>query len=966
MEENEKKEEKQKDIKTLLRLRSELDDEIEKKFTKEIVVMFTDIYESTAYFQSSGDFDGRLMIQKHNDLLFPIIATNKGKVIKTIGDAIMALFETPEHAVKAAILMQQKLYDFNQGKGQREQIHIRIGMHQGKGIVEEDDIYGDVVNTAARIEPLAEPDQIVISKPVYSSIKNSEEVICRHFKSSKLKGKTEETELYRVIWTDEEILTSKTRAILPQEEKKLKKKAEAEKVFVLELSRDGEKLKASAYEKTSASTITVRHYEELSISEGDINHYCKEILSLLNKANKQGKLSKEILLKLRDTGQMLYDQLLPLETKKKLSMTKAKSLILNIEDALVQIPWELLYDGSDFLCLKFNIGRIVSTRLDIPEVKIRKVERPLKILILADPKGDLNASYEEGVKIKNLLAKEELINTTFQSSSVRAGYIKEKLRNFDIVHYAGHSDYDEKNPSNSGWLLTDGKLKAQDLMNMRGSSPFPALVFSNACHSGRTEEWRIDEKYEQRIYGIASAFLLSGVHHYIGTFWEVMDESSSKFATTFYQELLKGASIGEAVRSARQSLIDTYGEETIVWASYMLYGDPEFKYIDVAEEGIIMEEEEEPQNKEMFQQAQMRGEGERISSYFKIILTSFLVLFFLTAVIFGIYFSKRITGVGEKAKPQPAYNAHSKEPSSIYLDISNKAFLLEKEGKVEEAVALYKKALEANPEDEVGKILLANAEKKLHFATDKESQGKIDSLVKDLIAQYEKKRKVGGVSKERDLWSSKPITATFIDFESKGEKSKREGENEFLVLAITNALQENGRLRVVEREALDKLLHELKLSQTDLADRDTALRVGKILSAKLISTGSIMRFGDEIQVSLRMIETDTSSIKFAFAESFSKNTSLGQIAKEISKKINQKIAKEFPLRGEVSSVSKEGEITLNIGSAQGVKQGLQMRAINSTGVEVGKIEVTNVFEKSSTAKILSGKEKIKKGTRIIE
>src|SRR3972149_4484742 len=183
---------------------------------------------------------------------------NSGKIIKTIGDAIMASFENSEDAVKSAIKMQQKLFDFNQNKIPNKQIHIRVGINQGKGIVEENDIFGDVVNTAARIEPLAEPDQIVISKSVYNSIKNSEEIICRHFKSSKVKGKAEEIEIYRVIWTDEDILISKTRTI--SEKKVSGKKAEEEKVFVLEISKEEGKLKVSSYERASSSVVTVRHY----------------------------------------------------------------------------------------------------------------------------------------------------------------------------------------------------------------------------------------------------------------------------------------------------------------------------------------------------------------------------------------------------------------------------------------------------------------------------------------------------------------------------------------------------------------------------------------------------------------------------------------------------------------------------------------------------------------------------------
>ena len=504
------------------------------------------------------------MVQEHNNLLFPVIEGNNGKIVKTIGDSVMASFEKPEDAVKSSIKIQQKLFDFNQNRAFNKQVHIRIGINQGKGIVEENDIFGDVVNIAARIEPLAEPNQILISKSVYNSIKNSEEIICRHYKSSKLRGKSERIEIYRIIWTDEERLTSKTR--------------------------------------------------------------------------------------------------------------------------------------------------IVSEK--------------------------------------------------------------------------------------------------------------------------------------------------------------------------------------------------------------------------------------------------------RVS---KIILPSTMLLLFLTAIILAINYSRIITG--GKLKPQIVYSALPKESSFLYLDFANRAFLLERGGKTSDAIVLYKKALELNPNDEINRTLLVNAEKKLKFVEDKEHQEKIDSLVKDLISQYQKKK---SSLKEKNQWKSQLLTMTFVGFEKKGERSKREGEDEFLSLAITNSLQERGRIKIIEREALDKLLKELKLSQTNLADKQAALRVGKILSAKLISTGSIMRFGDDIHVSLRIIETETSSIKFTLAESFNKNTSLRYIANEICKKINEKIAKEFPLKGEVTSSKKNSGVSLDIGFLQGVNQGLQMKAVSPEGDELGKIEIVRVFDKNSIAKILSGQDKIKKGIRVVE
>ena len=137
-------------IEKLLRDREKLDAHLKDKFSRDVTVMFTDIKGSTSFFESRGDIEGRLMVQKHNDMLFPLIESSQGRVIKTIGDAIMAGFDDPVMAVRSASKMQQTLTDFNRGKSSKEQIHIRIGVNTGEGIVEAKDIFGDVVNVAAR------------------------------------------------------------------------------------------------------------------------------------------------------------------------------------------------------------------------------------------------------------------------------------------------------------------------------------------------------------------------------------------------------------------------------------------------------------------------------------------------------------------------------------------------------------------------------------------------------------------------------------------------------------------------------------------------------------------------------------------------------------------------------------------------------------------------------------------------
>ena len=89
--------------------------------------------------------------------------------------------------------------------------------------------------------------------------------------------------------------------------------------------------------------------------------------------------------------------------------------------------------------------------------------------------------------------------------------------------------------------------------------------------------WHIDKDYEKKIFDLANTFLHSGVTHYIGTFLEVLDSPSSNFAVEFYKAVSRDASVGEAVRIARERVIEHFGEKNIIWASYMLYGDPSYR-----------------------------------------------------------------------------------------------------------------------------------------------------------------------------------------------------------------------------------------------------------------------------------------------------------------------------------------------------------------------------------------------------
>src|SRR6185295_3706133 len=150
-------------IKELLAAREAADQESDSVRTP-VTVLFSDIKGSTAYFERYGDIRGLAMVQRHNSLLFPIIEGCGGRVVKTIGDAIMAVFDDPKGAVQGAIGMQRVLEGDRILQPASEQIHIKVGLHTGPCLVKDKDVYGDVVNVASRVQNQSEPDQILITE----------------------------------------------------------------------------------------------------------------------------------------------------------------------------------------------------------------------------------------------------------------------------------------------------------------------------------------------------------------------------------------------------------------------------------------------------------------------------------------------------------------------------------------------------------------------------------------------------------------------------------------------------------------------------------------------------------------------------------------------------------------------------------------------------------------------------------
>jgi class 3 adenylate cyclase len=163
-------------------------------------IMFTDI---VGYSKMMGEDEvGTLTFLKfHNALLQGEIEKNGGRVIKTVGDAFLADFGSAVNAVRCAVSIQKHLHDYNQGfsfsSGQKHQ--VRIGIHIGDVVMSDNDIFGEGVNIAARLQPIAEPGGICISQDVYNHIKNQVEFHATALGPHELKNIAQKIEIYKIV-----------------------------------------------------------------------------------------------------------------------------------------------------------------------------------------------------------------------------------------------------------------------------------------------------------------------------------------------------------------------------------------------------------------------------------------------------------------------------------------------------------------------------------------------------------------------------------------------------------------------------------------------------------------------------------------------------------------------------------------------------------------------------------------------
>jgi pimeloyl-ACP methyl ester carboxylesterase len=300
-------------------------------------------------------------------------------------------------------------------------------------------------------------------------------------------------------------------------------------------------------------------------------------------------------------GRLLHTSLIPEDFQPVLDTDKPLTLI--VDQTTASIPWEMgcfnTPAGPSFFGPHLKVTRQFRTLLSSAAGGISpQLNETLRVLVIADPAPEsdlqLPGAREEGRAVVQALGQIkqdwgldiEVVDCIGSSECDPVEMLALILNGgFDVLHYAGHGFFDEKNPARGGWVFgQDVTLSAREIFRAR---QVPRMVFANACFSAVVNKGKTmsAKNLNRNLAGIAEAFFERGVQNYVGSGWPVQDDLALTFATTFYKNALVGRSetdnraededaapksLAESIAVARLAIL----HDGSTWGAYQHYGDP--------------------------------------------------------------------------------------------------------------------------------------------------------------------------------------------------------------------------------------------------------------------------------------------------------------------------------------------------------------------------------------------------------
>ncbi|WP_028321007.1 tetratricopeptide repeat protein [Desulfatiglans anilini] len=307
---------------------------------------------------------------------------------------------------------------------------------------------------------------------------------------------------------------------------------------------------------------------------------------------------------------------------------------------------------------------------------------------------------------------------------------------------------------------------------------------------------------------------------------------------------------------------------------------------------------------------------------------------------------------------------------------ANKGVTYEREGQWGKALEAYKGALTLDQSDVFTAVLARKAQERLDLERDAARSRRVDALVKELAERY-RQQKAAPVE-EVDAWTSRPMVLSFVDMQERGGLADRDGFPIVLAEGLTEQLNRSGRVRVIERVLIERVLEELNLGSSELADPETASRLGRIMAVKLIGTGTLNHLPGASLLNLRLIDTETTAIPRILTAEVQPGPAFQKTFFQLSRQILETVMEKYPLRGYVVEAAGD-EVMINLGAQQGVVLGTRFAAVEEQPpVEykgrllqraqrtIGELEVTRIEPDLAYARVLEQDRPLKTDDKVQE
>ncbi len=170
----------------------------------EVAILFADVVGSTQLYESLGDIKAREMVGRCLEIMRIATESNRGNVIKTMGDEIMSTFPTADDAMNAARRMQERISMDPELSHDGGHVAIRIGCHFGPVVQEQRDIFGSAVHIANRMTSQAKAKQIITTLSTVERLSPEWQSMARQIDIATVRGKADEVILFEVLWQPEE------------------------------------------------------------------------------------------------------------------------------------------------------------------------------------------------------------------------------------------------------------------------------------------------------------------------------------------------------------------------------------------------------------------------------------------------------------------------------------------------------------------------------------------------------------------------------------------------------------------------------------------------------------------------------------------------------------------------------------------------------------------------------------------